>query len=357
MMARRTTAIGMLVTGWLGALVTAAMPVAAQLTCTGDCDTNQMVEVDEMVIIVEVALGTEGLDACMAADAGGDDRVTIDEVVQARNNAVFGCGGTRPTPTPTPSQTPTPTTPAATPLGERVFSIRQDSTAGMVSRTAFLTSVLKDLLEFPNVSSCFSRGPLRLVAGVADENGVASLSVAEDTFIGLVALDTSIACLKIIAAGSTGTIDCDEGEHQDVILTQAAGRDAPPPELTVLPGAASGPGSVFLRAQLATGTLEAGSLPSECPTATFDPPFPVAFTTGMATGSKAQPIATDPDHIETISLEAGENFSCETWTMEDGPGMLVVPLVGFDDRAGGGVGNVLRIADDPTQEPNQCPEP
>lgn len=65
-------------------------PVAAE-TCVGDCNGDGSVTVDEIVTMVNIALGTASIDTCPAADPSGDGQVTVDEILQAVNNALNGC--------------------------------------------------------------------------------------------------------------------------------------------------------------------------------------------------------------------------------------------------------------------------
>jgi glucose/arabinose dehydrogenase len=88
--------------------------------CVGECTHNGAVSVDDLVTGVNIALGIRGVDACPEFDANGDGDVTIDELVQAVNNALTGCP-TQPTATATLAgsatftETPTDTaTPVAT---------------------------------------------------------------------------------------------------------------------------------------------------------------------------------------------------------------------------------------------------
>lgn len=66
--------------------MTATPPV-----CTGDCDDDHSVTVDELVILVGIALGKENIAACTAGDAKGGDQITVDEILIAVNNALDGC--------------------------------------------------------------------------------------------------------------------------------------------------------------------------------------------------------------------------------------------------------------------------
>ena len=64
---------------------------AAHARCTGDCKDDGSVTVDDVLLAVNVALGTVAVSECLAADVGGDGQVTVDELVQAVDNALNGC--------------------------------------------------------------------------------------------------------------------------------------------------------------------------------------------------------------------------------------------------------------------------
>ena len=61
------------------------------MPCDGDCDGNQQVTVEELVIGINISLGNLPLTACARIDANGDLSVTIDELIRALNNALSGC--------------------------------------------------------------------------------------------------------------------------------------------------------------------------------------------------------------------------------------------------------------------------
>jgi len=60
--------------------------------CLGDCDNSGMVTVDELLTMVNIALGNADESTCDAGDANHDDQITIDEILTAVNNALNGCG-------------------------------------------------------------------------------------------------------------------------------------------------------------------------------------------------------------------------------------------------------------------------
>jgi hypothetical protein len=61
------------------------------VSCTGDCNGDGSVTVDEIVKMVNIALGTLNPSECPAGDRDGSGTVTVDEIVQAVNNALGGC--------------------------------------------------------------------------------------------------------------------------------------------------------------------------------------------------------------------------------------------------------------------------
>jgi hypothetical protein len=83
--------------------------------CTGDCDADGFVTINEVITGVGVGLDEIPLIACPSADGGGDGSVSIDELLVAVHNALSGCPPMdTPTPTPTATEVPPPATPTAT---------------------------------------------------------------------------------------------------------------------------------------------------------------------------------------------------------------------------------------------------
>lgn len=97
-------------------LLLVASDGAAQ--CVGDCDGGGRVTVGELVIGVNIALGSRPLDDCRSFDRNGNDRIEIGELLAAVAAALDACPTPAATPTPAASDTPTATatsTPTATP--------------------------------------------------------------------------------------------------------------------------------------------------------------------------------------------------------------------------------------------------
>jgi hypothetical protein len=99
-------------------------------TCTGDCGSDGHVTVDEVLTLVNIALGTANMTMCPAGDATHDGHITVDEILAAVNNALQGCQVISPTNTPAPPTlipTPMPTMSSETELFDYggLFSIRK----------------------------------------------------------------------------------------------------------------------------------------------------------------------------------------------------------------------------------------
>ncbi len=59
--------------------------------CVGDCDGLGVVSVDELITLVNVALGSGPLGFCVEGDANANGQISIDEIVTAVDNALNGC--------------------------------------------------------------------------------------------------------------------------------------------------------------------------------------------------------------------------------------------------------------------------
>ena len=79
--------------------------VATAQSCPGDCDGSGDVSINELIVMVNIALGSAPVSDCPAGDADGNGVISINEVIAAVNAALNGCGGVAPTPTPTPMST------------------------------------------------------------------------------------------------------------------------------------------------------------------------------------------------------------------------------------------------------------
>jgi hypothetical protein len=63
--------------------------------CTGDCDANGEVGVNELLTGVNMLLGSAQTNRCRNMDGNRDGDVAVDDLTSAVNGALSGCGGTR----------------------------------------------------------------------------------------------------------------------------------------------------------------------------------------------------------------------------------------------------------------------
>jgi len=64
--------------------------------CPGDCNADASVTINEILVCVNMAIGTAAADACPACDVDADGSVTVNEIIAAVGAALSGC----PTPVP-----------------------------------------------------------------------------------------------------------------------------------------------------------------------------------------------------------------------------------------------------------------
>jgi len=92
--------------------------------CVGDCNQNNTVTVDELLTMVNIALGNGTADLCPFGDANADAHITIDEILSAVNNALSGChAGALATPTATAGSSSTPGAAVRLVAGESVLVV------------------------------------------------------------------------------------------------------------------------------------------------------------------------------------------------------------------------------------------
>jgi len=61
--------------------------------CSGDCNSDGQVTVDEILKMVNIALGNTPVTACGAGDTNQDGVITVNEIITGVNNALNGCPG------------------------------------------------------------------------------------------------------------------------------------------------------------------------------------------------------------------------------------------------------------------------
>ena len=61
------------------------------VTCAGDCNADGAVTIDDVLVVTNIALGEDDVQACAAGDVDGSGTITVDEILLAVGNALAGC--------------------------------------------------------------------------------------------------------------------------------------------------------------------------------------------------------------------------------------------------------------------------
>ncbi|MFN8628466.1 MAG: hypothetical protein U0587_21165 [Candidatus Binatia bacterium] len=66
-------------------------PTPTPPACTGDCGGDVQVTVEDLLTMVNIALGNAPVRDCQRGDASGNNRITVDEILRAVNHGLNGC--------------------------------------------------------------------------------------------------------------------------------------------------------------------------------------------------------------------------------------------------------------------------
>lgn len=168
--------------------------------CVGDCNGNGEVTVDEIITMVNIALGNQGIESCRAGDRDGDSSITVDEIVAAVNNLLGSC----------------PATGGA--LGERRFTFSERSRF-----SAALTGGLNlGLGSFQGQKNGQTQSAyLVFRAGEPDSNGIAPIDIVDgsDYFFVQAQFANLLVCIRpLIPVMNAGVIQCNGGQDYSIVL-------------------------------------------------------------------------------------------------------------------------------------------
>jgi hypothetical protein len=217
---------------FLGVLL-GAYPGRGVAACTGDCDGGGTVTVNEVITMVDIALGSSPPATCAPGDADGSGDITVDEIVAAVNNALDTCPLPTATPTfapssstPTSTSTPRPTstpTPTSTPLGARHFVLSPENstfTAVLSTSTSFVLGGFAGQKD--GVTG--QVGYLDLDAGQTDDRGFATIDIVEASdylYVDATAQAQIVVCIKpIVPVTNAGLLACKGGVDVSIAVTQ-----------------------------------------------------------------------------------------------------------------------------------------
>jgi hypothetical protein len=358
--------------------------------CPGDCNSDGEVRVEELIAAVNAALRPASVERCPAADVDDSGTVTVDELIAAVERSFSPCPVTS-SPTPTVSPTPTPSPTVMVGLGVRRFSIEPGSSP--------LVLVLAPDMVRSNLPGF--DGFLELTAGEPDaKTGRAFVDVTDASEFIAIDLPSQPAalCLRVareaLPVAHAGVLSCGEGfaaglrveqDHRVRIVGRCAGGESDGLFCDRDDDCAGG--SCFDEADCeeAGGRVEAGGEPhpgfcngplvvrreprSGAPGAlliareeelgTIGLPVEILMENATPCGDEGAPgMSTeiglssagtlvrvlDRNGVAGQRLEydaAGESFSCEGWTEENGPGLLVFAGISLDVRALPGIATDL----------------
>jgi hypothetical protein len=217
----------------------------------------------------------------------------------------------------------------ATGLGEHDLTPQRPGSAVLTSADAGAGDASRDP---------WSSDPLRLCAGAEIANGLRPMALRSDAVVGVPLADGSTLCVRLLARGSQGLLDCRGVIGHDVLASQEQDPESPIDVATNL-GVPAGSGAASLRLPVAVRLLPAGSVPSDCETAIAGTmPFIAALTTAAGTA------VVENGEAAVAELTAhGASFDCSAWA--DGTGAALVLPFPLLDTPHGDLGVALVLQD------------
>jgi hypothetical protein len=328
---------------------------SAQTPCVGDCNGDGMVSINELILGVNIALGLQPPSACPAFQ-NAQGVVDIAQLIKGVNNALNGCPSGNPTPTPTPTTgtdriyVVDPGILLAPPMGmctgssEPNCTVSADCGPGKACEGNSLSGLFTTGLSGANASNGpddgFAPGPMHLELGAPDANGVAQLRLTQDVDIPIGIVDGTCLCFKLLAAGGTGSVDCNGGTAYDTQAVRPAGSTSFAWTATSGLGSPSGPGDGDLLVMGLFERVMMSCAAADCPHHTYtDPPNLFAFTTTTATS--VQQTTGAP---LTLAITGGQPFDCAHFGTANSGGILAAPAPTTIDPIGD-VSNVFRLGE------------
>jgi hypothetical protein len=193
----------------MAGLVFLAGTARAQLSCLGDCNGDGSVTVDEIITMVNIALGEADISTCTAGDGDSSGTITVDEIVTALNHALEGCP------------------PIGGALGTRLFVLNPAESG--------FTAVLAPGFEIQlgsfrgQTNGEIEDAFLEFEAGEPDENGLASIAVtrsSEYIFANASIANITLCVKPLVPVTNAGIVQCNGGNDFSIetAVDHVAGR-------------------------------------------------------------------------------------------------------------------------------------
>ncbi len=172
-----------------------------------------------------------------------------------------------------------------------------------------------------------------------DESGVHPLRVLRDFTVGLRVADTTVLCAQFKAEGSAGILDC-AGTEAHGIRHETDGLDDSTDLQSGL-GDPSGEGAASLIVPVSFLSPLPPAEPADCLDMRFGEPITLGLTTGTA---EAEVFNAIQGGMVAIAM-TGENFDCDRWRTEDGPGTFLMPIASTVDSPAGDTASIFVLDD------------
>jgi hypothetical protein len=352
----------------------------AQAACGGDCSGDGEVspaELNRIVSIINLCGGVAagcpavpGADKqCTSADADEDGTISAGELTRVIDEDVL-------------AENPDC---AATGLGTRLFTIANTTSAtdpptGFFSTGSIpIVNQVGEVTLAPSATMCppqcgwYVDQPIKIRAGAPDPvTGIAPVRLEEDVVYGYRIIDNSTTvCVKLLAAGSTGQLDCDGGSPQDVILnadSNFSGNATSSYDAYI--GNVSRAGALTLDVMGTVDNTSTLASANDCATWVFaDEPNRMVFTTETVTvritevpntgnparycslnetracsNTNACPAGMGTCSIIRLTRLGSTPFNCANWTQSDSGARLQTGLFGEATQVGD-TANLQRLTD------------
>jgi cysteine-rich repeat protein len=186
-------------------------------------------------------------------------------------------------------------------------------------------------------------GSFDLVGGTPGTDGVAPVTVNGPVYYTAPLLGGAYGTLCFRITSCSGIVDCDGGTAVGVQLVQDSagpGLQGNPVVATTGLGGDGGPGAMLLTCQESFIQLAPGTV--DCSTVTYPPDQTAYYTTGQV---EAHYLNGNP-RVGTGEISiTGQNFTCSTWSTEDGPGQLATGFLVEEDPQAGDTANANLLDD------------
>lgn len=290
--------------------------------CVGDCDENNLVRVNELIIGVNIALDRVALSQCESFDANGSLAVEVNELVQGVNNALRGCPALPPSPTPSNTTAPT-NTPPSTATSTATATELATATATLTVTAGTATPTVEEETPTPTFT---------IDVGTATPTGTVEESTPTPTFT-----------VDVGTATPTGTVE----------------ENSPTPTATELP-TSTAPVGVNTATPTATSpnpTSTSTALNTATSTPTVPAPTSTRTPTTVAVGSPT-PTATATQSGEEPTAPPAARFAGSTTVVVNALGViptLLGAVANGIDFGGASAGGAAGVRDDGGFGAAACP--